>query len=169
MGERKVVQWEKDGKLDEWPMTFRQNEIFVKQFLWSAGVLTVVMAVLFLRDRELLPPLLVCLGMVLGPCVHVWRTEPMLTVDEWGVVCGDPERPVWSYPWAQIAQVRRITRFTSPRRTADPRGRTAPGYPVPGLPAEPKGKERPAQLLSGIPRITRQAPPERCLLVYRSK
>ena len=95
-------------------MTFRQNEIFVKQFLWTSGILTTVMAVLFLWDRELLPPLLVCLGMLLGPGVHIWRTEPMVTVDEWGVVCGDPERPLWAYSWAEIAQIRRITRFTSP-------------------------------------------------------
>lgn len=95
-------------------MTFRQNEIFAKQFLWTSGILTAVMAVLFLWDRELLPPLLVCLGMLLGPGVHVWRTEPMVTVDEWGAVCGDPERPLWAYSWAEIAQIRRITRFTSP-------------------------------------------------------
>ena len=95
-------------------MTFRQNEIFAKQFLWTSGILTAVMAVLFLWDRELLPPLLVCLGMLLGPGVHIWRTEPMVTVDEWGVVCGDPERPLWAYSWAEIAQIRRITRFTSP-------------------------------------------------------
>lgn len=95
-------------------MTFRQNEIFVKQFLWISRILTAVMAVLFLRDRAMLLPLLMCLGMLLGPAVHVWRTEPMVMVDEWGVVCGDPERPVWSYAWAQIAQVRRVTRFTSP-------------------------------------------------------
>ena len=95
-------------------MTFRQNEIFAKQFLWTSGILTAVMAVLFLWDRELLPPLLVCLGMLLGPGVHIWRTEPMVTVDEWGAVCGDPERPLWAYSWAEIAQIRRITRFTSP-------------------------------------------------------
>lgn len=95
-------------------MTFRQNEIFAKQFLWFSGLLTIVMAALFLRDRELLLPFLVCLGMVLGPGVHIWRTEPMVTVDEWGVVCGDPERPLWAYPWSQIAQVRRVTHLTSP-------------------------------------------------------
>ena len=93
-------------------MTFRQNEIFVKQFLWTSGILTAVMEVLFLRDRAMLLPLLVCLGMLLGPAVHVWRTEPMVTVDELGVVCGDPERPLWAYSWAEIAQIRRITRFT---------------------------------------------------------
>ena len=95
-------------------MTFRQNEIFVKQFLWTSGILTAVMEVLFLRDRAMLLPLLVCLGMLLGPAVHVWRTEPMVTVDELGGVCGDPERPLWAYSWAEIAQIRRITRFTSP-------------------------------------------------------
>ena len=95
-------------------MTFRQNEHFVKQTIWCSGLLTVVMAALFLRDRALLLPFLVCLGMVLGPAVHVWRTEPMVTVNEWGVVCGDPERPLWAYSWAEIAQIRRITRFTSP-------------------------------------------------------
>ena len=95
-------------------MTFRQNEIFVKQFLWFSGLLTVVMAALFLRDQTLLLPLLVCLGMVLGPAVHVWRTEPMVTVDEWGVVCGDSERPMWAYSWGEIAQVRRITHLSSP-------------------------------------------------------
>ena len=95
-------------------MTFRQNEIFAKQFLWFSGLLTIVKAALFLRDRELLLPFLVCLGMVLGPGVHIWRTEPMVTVDEWGVVCGDPERPLWAYPWSQIAQVRRVTHLTSP-------------------------------------------------------
>ena len=95
-------------------MTFRQNEIFVKQFLCFSVLLTIVMAALFLQERELMMPLLVCLGMVLGPGVHVWRTEPMVTVDEWGVVCGDPERPLWAYSWSQIAQIRRITHLTSP-------------------------------------------------------
>ena len=95
-------------------MTFRQNEIFVKQFLWFSGLLTIVTAALFLWDRAMLLPLLVCVGMVLGPSIHVWRTEPMVTVDEWGVVCGDPERPLWAYSWSQIAQIRRVTHLTSP-------------------------------------------------------
>lgn len=95
-------------------MTFRQNEIFVKQTIWCSVGLTVVMAALFLLDRTLLLPFLVCLGMVLGPGVHVWRTEPMVTVDEWGVVCGDPERPLWAYPWGEIVQIRRVTHLTSP-------------------------------------------------------
>ena len=42
-------------------MTFRQNEIFMKQFLWFSGLLTIVTAALFLRDRMMLLPLLVCL------------------------------------------------------------------------------------------------------------
>ena len=95
-------------------MTFRQNEIFVKQMIWCSVGLTVVMAALFLRDRAMLLPLLVCLGMVLGPGIHVLRTEPTVTVDEWGVVCGDPERPLWAYPWGEIVQIRRITHLTSP-------------------------------------------------------
>jgi len=121
-------------------MTFRQNEIFVKQFLCFSVLLTIVMAALFLQERELMMPLLVCLGMVLGPGVHVWRTEPMVTVDEWGVVCGDPERPLWAYPWSQIAQIRRITHLTSPAAQLVPLGEPPHDIPFLGFQLSRKAK-----------------------------
>ena len=94
-------------------MTFRQNEIFLKVFIFC----TLLMAVLTIITVGVLGtivwPMLICSVICGAGCILTWRTEPTVTMDEQGVRCTEGDKLLWDLSWSQIAEVRKTTRYRS--------------------------------------------------------
>ena len=94
-------------------MTFRQNEIFLKELVFC----TLLMAVLTISTVGVLGtivwPMLICSVFCGAGCIHSWRTEPTITMDDQGVRCTERSKPLWDLSWSQIAEVRKTTRYRS--------------------------------------------------------
>ena len=94
-------------------MTFRQNEIFLKELVFC----TLLMAVLTISTVGVLGtivwPMLICSVFCGAGCIHSWRTEPTITMDEQGVRCTERDKLLWDLSWSQIAEVRKTTRYRS--------------------------------------------------------
>ena len=94
-------------------MTFRQNEIFLKELVFC----TLLMAVLTIITVGVLGtivwPMLICSVFCGAGCIHSWRTEPTITMDEQGVRCTERDKLLWDLSWSQIAEVRKTTRYRS--------------------------------------------------------
>ena len=94
-------------------MTFRQNEIFLKELVFC----TLLMAVLTIITVGVLGtivwPMLICSVICGAGCIHSWRTEPTITMDEQGVRCTERAKLLWDLSWSQIAEVRKTTRYRS--------------------------------------------------------
>ena len=94
-------------------MTFRQNEIFLKELVFC----TLLMAVLTIITVGVLGtivwPMLICSVFCGAGCIHSWRTEPTITMDDRGVRCTERDKLLWDLSWSQIAEVRKTTRYRS--------------------------------------------------------
>ena len=94
-------------------MTFRQNEIFLKELVFW----TLLMAVLTIITLGVLGtivwPMLICSIFCGAGCIHSRRTEPTITMDEQGVRCTERDKLLWDLSWSQIAEVRKTTRYRS--------------------------------------------------------
>ena len=94
-------------------MTFRQNEIFLKELVFCS----LLMAVLTISTVGVLGtivwPMLICSVFCGAGCIHSWRTEPTIAMDEQGVRCTQQGKLLWDLSWSQIAEVRKTTRYRS--------------------------------------------------------
>ena len=94
-------------------MTFRQNEIFLKELVFC----TLLMAVLTIITLGVLGtivwPMLICSVFCGAGCIHSWRTEPSITMDDQGVRCTERDKLLWDLRWSQITEVRKTTRYRS--------------------------------------------------------
>lgn len=94
-------------------MTFRQNEIFLKELVFC----TLLMAVLTISTVGVLGtivwPMLICSIFCGAGCIHSWRTEPSITMDDQGVRCTERDKLLWDLRWSQITEVRKTTRYRS--------------------------------------------------------
>ena len=94
-------------------MTFRQNEIFLKELVFC----TLLMAVLTISTVSVLGtivwPMLICSIFCGAGCILTWRTEPTITMDNQGVRCTERDKLLWDLSWSQIAEVRKTTRYKS--------------------------------------------------------
>ena len=94
-------------------MTFRQNEIFLKEFVFGTLLMTVLTVISIVFTETMLWPMLIgCTACGLG-CILTWRTEPTITMDEQGVRCTERDKLLWDLSWSQIAEVRKTTRYRS--------------------------------------------------------
>ena len=94
-------------------MTFRQNEAFVKQYIFFAMLMTAVTLSTALSVGTNLWLSVVCCVVTALHCAYTCRTEPLVTVDEQGVRCAAKDDVLWDLPWGQIAEVRQISRLRS--------------------------------------------------------
>lgn len=94
-------------------MKFRQNEIFLKELVFC----TLLMAALTISSVGVLGtivwPMLICSIFCGAGCIHSWRTEPAIAMDEQGVRCTERDKLLWDLSWSQIAEVRKTTRYRS--------------------------------------------------------
>ena len=94
-------------------MTFRQNEIFLKQYVFSTLLMTVLTVITIMFTETMLWPMLIgCTACGLS-CILTRRTEPTVTMDEQGVRCTEGDKLLWDLSWSQIAEVRKTTRYRS--------------------------------------------------------
>ena len=94
-------------------MTFRQNEIFLNQYVFCTLLMTVLTVITILFMETLFWPMLICCVICGIGCIHSWRTEPTITMDEQGVRCTESDKLLWDLSWSQIAEVRKTTRYRS--------------------------------------------------------
>ena len=94
-------------------MTFRQNEAFIKQYVFFAMLMTSVTLSTALSLGTNLWPSVVCCFVTALHCTYTCRTEPMVTVDERGIRCTTKDEVLWDLPWNQIAEVHKTTRYRS--------------------------------------------------------
>ena len=94
-------------------MTFRQNELFLKQYVFCTLLMTAVTTTLFVFMETILWSILVCCVICGIGCIHSWRTEPTVTMDDQGVRCTESDQLLWDLSWSQIAEVRKTTRYRS--------------------------------------------------------
>lgn len=88
-------------------MTFRQNEIFLKQYAFCTLVMTVLTVITIMFTETMFWPMLIgCTACGLS-CFMTWRTEPMIKMDEHGVRCTQRDKLLWDLSWSQIAEVRK--------------------------------------------------------------
>lgn len=94
-------------------MTFRQNELFLKEFVFCTLLMTVLTVITIMFTETMLWPMLIgCTACGLS-CILTWRTEPTITMDEHGVRCTQQGKLLWDLSWSQIAEVRKTTRYRS--------------------------------------------------------
>ena len=94
-------------------MTFRQNEIFLKELIFCTLLMAVLTIITVSVLRTIVWPMLVCCVICGIGCIHSWRTEPTITMDEQGVRCTERDKLLWDLSWSQIAEVRKTTRYRS--------------------------------------------------------
>ena len=94
-------------------MTFRQNEAFIKQYVFFAMLMTAVTLSTALSLETNLWPSVVCCVVTALHCAYTCRTEPMVTVDERGIRCTTKDEVLWDLPWDQIAEVRKTSHLSS--------------------------------------------------------
>ena len=94
-------------------MTFRQNEIFLKELVFCTLLMAVLTIITLGVLGTLVWPLLICSVFCGACCVLTWRTEPTITMDDQGVRCTERDKLLWDLSWSQIAEVRKTTRYRS--------------------------------------------------------
>ena len=94
-------------------MTFRQNEIFLKQYVFSTLLMTVLTIITVGVLGTIVWPMLICSVICGAGCILTWRTEPTITMDDRGVRCAERDKLLWNLSWSQIAEVRKTTRYRS--------------------------------------------------------
>ena len=94
-------------------MTFRQNDIFLKEFVFCTLLMAVLTIITVGVLGTLVWPMLICSVFCGTGCIHSWRTEPIITMDEQGVRCTERDKLLWDLSWSQIAEVRKTTRYRS--------------------------------------------------------
>ena len=94
-------------------MTFRQNEIFLKEFVFCSLLMAVLTIITIVFTQTMLWPMLICSVICSAGCILLWRTEPTITMDEHGVRCTERDKLLWDLSWSQIAEVRKATRHRS--------------------------------------------------------
>lgn len=94
-------------------MTFRQNEIFLQQYVFCTLLMIVQTVITFVFIETLFWPMLICCVICGACCVLSWRTEPTITMDDQGVRCTERDKLLWDLSWFQIAKVRKTTRYRS--------------------------------------------------------
>lgn len=95
-------------------MTFKQNSLFLRQFLIFELLLTfLAVPMLLIRAEEGSWMLLLC-TVAMSLCLyHTWTTDPEITIDDRGIRCALREQRLWSFAWSEIALLRRVTRYSS--------------------------------------------------------
>lgn len=96
-------------------MTFKQNSLFLRQFLIFFLLLTVIsLSMMLIRAGEGSWMILLCTG-AMGLCLlHTWTSDPMITIDEEGIHCTLRDQLQWAFAWSEIAQLRQVTHHRSP-------------------------------------------------------
>lgn len=94
-------------------MTFRQNEIFLKELVFCTLLMAVLTIITVGVLGTLVWPMLICSVICGAGCIHSWRTEPTVTMDDQGVRCTESDKLLWDLTWSQIAEVRKTTRYRS--------------------------------------------------------
>ena len=94
-------------------MTFRQNEIFLKELVFCTLLMAVLNVITLGVLGTIVWPMLICSVFCGAGCIHSWRTEPTITMDEQGVRCTESDQLLWDLSWSQIAEVRKTTRYRS--------------------------------------------------------
>ena len=88
-------------------MTFRQNEIFLKQYALCTLLMIVLSIITACFLGTMVWVMLVCCAACGLACFMTWRTEPMIKMDEHGVRCTQRDKLLWDLSWSQIAEVRK--------------------------------------------------------------
>ena len=94
-------------------MTFRQNEIFLKELVFCTLLMAVLNVITLGVLGTIVWPMLICSVFCGAGCIHSWRTEPSITMDDQGVRCTERDKLLWDLSWSQIAEVRKTTRYRS--------------------------------------------------------
>lgn len=94
-------------------MTFRQNEIFLKEFVFCSLLMAVLTIITVSVLGTIVWPMLICCVICGTGCILTWRTEPTITMDNQGVRCTERDKLLWDLSWSQIAEVRKTTRYRS--------------------------------------------------------
>ena len=94
-------------------MTFRQNEIFLKELVFCTLLMAVLNVITLGVLGTIVWPMLICSVFCGAGCIHSWRTEPSLTMDAQGVRCTERDKLLWDLRWSQITEVRKTTRYRS--------------------------------------------------------
>ena len=94
-------------------MTFRQNEIFLKELVFCTLLMAVLNVITLGVLGTIVWPMLICSVFCGAGCIHSWRTELTITMDEQGVRCTKSDKLLWDLSWSQIAEVRKTTRYRS--------------------------------------------------------
>ena len=66
-------------------MTFRQNEIFLKELVFCTLLMAVLNVITLGVLGTIVWPMLICSVFCGAGCIHSWRTEPSITMDDQGV------------------------------------------------------------------------------------
>ena len=94
-------------------MTFRQNEIFLKELVFCTLLMAVLNVITLGVLGTIVWPMLICSVFCGAGCIHSWRTEPSITLDDQGVRCTEWDKLLWDLRWSQITEVRKTTRYRS--------------------------------------------------------
>ena len=94
-------------------MTFRQNEIFLKELVFCTLLMAVLNVITLGVLGTIVWPMLICSIFCGAGCIHSWRTEPSITMDDQGVRCTERDKLLWDLRWSQITEVRKTTRYRS--------------------------------------------------------
>ena len=94
-------------------MTFRQNEIFLKELVFCTLLMAVLNVITLGVLGTIVWPMLICSVFCGAGCIHSWRTEPSITMDDQGVRCTERDKLLWDLRWSQITEVRKTTRYRS--------------------------------------------------------
>ena len=93
--------------------TFRQNEIFLKELVFCTLLMAVLNVITLGVLGTIVWPMLICSVFCGAGCIHSWRTEPSITMDDQGVRCTERDKLLWDLRWSQITEVRKTTRYRS--------------------------------------------------------
>ena len=94
-------------------MTFRQNEIFLKELVFCTLLMAVLNVITLGVLGTIVWPMLICSVFCGAGCIHSWRTEPSITMDDQGVRCTERDKLLWDLRWSQITEVRKTPRYRS--------------------------------------------------------
>ena len=94
-------------------MTFRQNEIFLKELVFCTLLMAVLNVITLGVLGTIVWPMLICSVFCGAGCIHSRRTEPTIAMDDQGVRCTERDKLLWDLSWSKIAEVRKTTRYMS--------------------------------------------------------
>ena len=102
-------------------MTFKQNSLFLRQFLiFELLLLLLGVPILLIRAGEKAWMILLCAAAMVLCLYHTWTADPEITIDPHGICCTRSAKYLWSFSWSEIAQLRRITHYGSPAVQINP-------------------------------------------------